>query len=312
MREKNALLKKVNEIRTLQSDLEDTLMLIELSEAEGDEPTFKEAEQHLIQLGDTAQKKELSTLLSGEADPNDAYLEINAGAGGTEAQDWALMLSRMYLRWAEKRGYTTELMEESPGEEAGIKSISFKIMGENAYGWLKTESGVHRLVRISPFDANARRHTSFASVWVYPVVDDTIDIVIEEKDLRIDTYRASGAGGQHVNRTDSAVRITHLPTNIVVQCQNDRSQHRNRATAMKMLKSRLYELEIQKREAEAQEAAAQKTDIGWGHQIRSYVLHPYQMIKDLRTGVEKGNSQAVLDGDIDAFLEASLAGRIKG
>lgn len=264
----------------------------------------------MADLHKTAARLQLETLLSGEADSNDCFLEINAGAGGTEAQDWASMLARLYSRWAESKGYKLEILEESPGEEAGIKSITLKIMGHQAYGWMKTESGVHRLVRISPFDSNARRHTSFASVWVYPVIDDSIDIAIEDKDLRIDTYRASGAGGQHVNKTESAIRITHIPTNIVVQCQNDRSQHRNRAQAMAMLKARLYELELRKKEEKLSAQSADKTDIGWGHQIRSYVLQPYQMVKDARTGVERGNAAGVLDGDIDCFLEAALAMRI--
>ena len=250
-------------------------------------------------------------MLSGEADSNDCYVEVNAGAGGTESQDWAEMITRMYMRWAEQHEFKVEWIQESPGEEAGIKSATMKVLGTNAYGWLKTESGVHRLVRISPFDSQSRRHTSFASVWVYPVVEENIEIEVEDKDLRVDTYRASGAGGQHVNKTDSAVRLTHLATGIVVQCQNDRSQHRNRATAMAMLKARLYELELQKREAEAQAEAEAKTDIGWGHQIRSYVLQPYQMVKDLRTNVEIGNAQSVLDGDIDRFLEASLASKLR-
>ena len=257
-------------------------------------------------------KRELESLLSGEADPNDCYLEIHAGAGGTEAQDWAEMLLRMYVRWAEAHGYKVEWLEESPGEEAGIKSASIKILGENAYGWLKTESGVHRLVRISPYDSNARRHTSFASAWISPVVDDTIEIEILEKDVRTDTYRSSGAGGQHVNKTDSAVRLTHLPTGVAVAVQSERSQHQNRAQAWSMLRARLYEIELQKREAAADALNATKTDIGFGHQIRSYVLHPYQMVKDLRTGVETSQTQAVLDGDLDRFLEASLASRIKG
>ena len=253
---------------------------------------------------------ELETLLSGEADGNDCFLEVHAGAGGTESQDWAQMLTRMYLRWTEASGYKVEWIEESPGEEAGIKSATLRVNGPNAYGWLKTETGVHRLVRISPFDASARRHTSFASVGVYPVIDDEIDIVIEDKDLRVDTYRASGAGGQHVNRTDSAVRLTHISTGIVVQCQNDRSQHKNRSAAMKMLKSRLYEVEIERRDAEKQAVHDSKTDIGWGHQIRSYVLHPYQMVKDLRTGIEKGNAAGVLDGDLDDFMAAALSARV--
>jgi peptide chain release factor 2 len=286
------------------------MALVDLAEAEEDESLVEEARNSLKKLDEVAKKRELESLLSGEADSRDAFLEINAGAGGTEAQDWAEILVRMYIRWCEDHGYKVEWLEESPGEEAGIKSVSLKITGENAYGWLKTESGVHRLVRISPFDSNARRHTSFASIWVYPVIDDTILIDIQEKDLRIDTYRASGAGGQHVNRTDSAVRITHMPTGIVVQCQNDRSQHRNRDTAMKMLKARIYEMELKKREAESQALNDSKTDIGWGHQIRSYVLHPYQMVKDLRTDVEIGNAQSVLDGNLDPFLQASLAQKV--
>ncbi len=312
MRERQRLDRALGSFKDLESRLEDALTLIELGEAEEDAASVREAEQQLETLKATCEKRQLESLLSGEADANDCYLEINAGAGGTEAQDWAQMLVRMYTRWAEAHGYKVELLEESHGEEAGIKSTTLQIKGDNAYGWLKTESGVHRLVRISPFDSQARRHTSFASVWVYPVVDDNIEIEIEEKDLRVDTYRASGAGGQHVNKTDSAIRITHLPTNIVVQCQNDRSQHRNRAQAYAMLKARLYEHELQKREEEAQAEAEAKTDIGWGHQIRSYVLQPYQMVKDLRTGVEKGNAQGVLDGGINEFLEAALAARIEG
>ena len=260
-------------------------------------------------LAEEAKRREIESLLSGEADANDGYIEINAGAGGTEAQDWAEMLMRMYTRWAEQHGYKVELMEESEGEQAGIKSATLKVSGPNAYGWLKTEAGVHRLVRITPFDSNARRQTSFASVWVYPVVDDTIEIEINDADLKVDTYRASGAGGQHVNKTESAIRITHMPTGIVVACQTDRSQHRNRATAMAMLKARLYEAELQRREAASAAIEDAKTDIGWGHQIRSYVLAPYQLVKDLRTGVEKGNPDAVLDGDLDAFMAAALAAR---
>ncbi len=312
MRERSLLEERLQGYQALESGLEDAVTLLELGEAEEDAESVSEAEEQLEKLKTRAGKRVLESMLSGEADANDCYLEINAGAGGTEAQDWAQMLLRMYLRWAERRGFKVELLEESPGEEAGIKSSSLRISGHNAYGWLKTESGVHRLVRISPFDSQSRRHTSFASAWVYPVVDDAIEVEIQDKDLRIDTYRASGAGGQHVNRTDSAVRITHLPTNIVVQCQNDRSQHRNRATAMAMLKARLYEHELQKREAEAQAEADSKSEIGWGHQIRSYVLQPYQMVKDLRTSVEKGNAQGVLDGDIDEFLEAALSQRIGG
>ncbi len=286
--------------------------LIELGEAEDDKDVVIEAEASLAALREECAKKQLESLLSGEADSNDCYLEVHAGAGGTEAQDWAQMLLRMYTRWCEGHGYKVDLLEESSGEEAGIKSTTIKVTGHNAYGWLKTESGVHRLVRISPYDSQARRHTSFSSIWIYPVIDDSIDIVIEEKDLRIDTYRASGAGGQHVNRTDSAVRITHEPTGIVVQCQNDRSQHRNRATAMDMLKARLYERELQRREEEANAIEATKSDIGWGHQIRSYVLQPYQMVKDLRTNTETSNTSGVLDGDIDLFLEASLASKLSG
>lgn len=312
MRERTRLAAGIKTIDAIQQDLSDNVGLIELGEAEGDDSVVREAEAALKVLREKAGKAELQTLLSGEADANDCYLEIHAGAGGTEAQDWAQMLLRMYTRWAEQRGYKVEWIEESLGEEAGIKSTTVKISGLNAYGWLKTESGVHRLVRISPYDSNARRHTSFASAWVYPVVDENIEVEILDKDLRIDTYRASGAGGQHVNRTDSAVRITHIPTNIVVQCQNDRSQHRNRATAMAMLKARLYEAELQKREAKAQAEFEAKTDIGWGHQIRSYVLQPYQMVKDLRTGVETSNTGAVLDGDLDEFMAAALAGRVKG
>ena len=284
--------------------------MIALGKEEGDQDIIAEAEAEIIALSVIAAKKQLESLLSGEADKNNCFLEIHPGAGGTEAQDWAAMLLRMYSRWAEARQFKLEVLEESDGEEAGIKSATLRVIGVNAYGWLKTESGVHRLVRISPFDSSARRHTSFASVWIYPEVDDNIDIEIAESDLRIDTYRASGAGGQHVNTTDSAIRITHVPTNIVVQCQSDRSQHRNRATALNMLKARLYELELQRREEAANDTNASKSDIGWGNQIRSYVLHPYQMVKDLRTQVETGNSQGVLDGDLDPFIEASLAARV--
>jgi peptide chain release factor 2 len=271
-----------------------------------------EAEASLAALRTEVQRREVEALLSGEADGNDTFLEVHAGAGGTESQDWAEMLLRMYMRWADEQRYKVELIESNAGEEAGLKSATIQIKGQNAFGWLKTESGVHRLVRISPYDSNARRHTSFASVWVYPVVDDTIDIAVNEGDCRIDTYRASGAGGQHVNTTDSAVRITHIPTNIVVQCQNERSQHKNRATAWAMLKARLYEMELKKREDAAQAAAASKTDIGWGHQIRSYVLQPYQMVKDLRTGVVSTNPPEVLDGAITPFIEAALAQRVHG
>ena len=312
LRERTHLDSAITDIRGLQQALEDAVVLVELGEAEDDQDSVAEAEQALADLRTKAEKRQLESLLSGEADTNDCYLEVNAGAGGTEAQDWAEMLLRMYVRWAEAHGFKVEWMEESPGEEAGIKSTTVTLKGHNAYGWLKTESGVHRLVRISPYDSQARRHTSFASVYVSPVIDDSIDIVVEDKDLRIDTYRASGAGGQHVNRTDSAVRITHLPSGIVAQCQNDRSQHRNRAQAMDMLRARLYEAELKRREAEADALNAEKTDIGWGHQIRSYVLQPYQMVKDLRTAVETSNTGAVLDGDIDLFLEASLAAKLKG
>jgi peptide chain release factor 2 len=310
MKERDQLSSALQKVRHLETDLKDIISLIELGETENDPETLKEAEAMLLKLQSVSSRARLESLLSGEADNNDCFLEIHAGAGGTEAQDWAAMLQRLYLRWAEKNNYKIEWIEELAGEEAGIKSCTFKLIGPQAYGWLKTESGVHRLVRISPFDSNARRHTSFASVWVYPVIDDSIDIQIEEKDLRVDTYRASGAGGQHVNKTESAIRITHIPTGIVVQCQNDRSQHRNRAQAMSMLKARLYEAELKKRELEAQAQNATKSEIGWGHQIRSYVLHPYQMVKDLRTNVEKGNAQAVLDGDIDEFLESALTQKV--
>ena len=311
MRQRQDLDSRVEAIRRLERTTQESAELIELAEAEGDEAMAAEAEKTLRAVRAEAAKRELETLLSGEADRNDTYLEVHSGAGGTESQDWTQMLARMYVRWAEAHGFKLEVIEEHAGD-AGLKSATFKISGENAYGWLKAESGVHRLVRISPFDSNARRHTSFASVWVYPVVDDNIDIQINESDCRIDTYRASGAGGQHVNTTDSAVRITHEPSGIVVQCQNERSQHKNRATAWAMLKARLYERELQAREDEAAKEAASKTDIGWGHQIRSYVLQPYQLVKDMRTGVEITNPSAVLDGDIDTFLEASLAHRVHG
>ena len=310
MRERTALEKRLNEFNAFEQELDDSVGLIELAEEEDDADTLQEAESAIRALLVVAQKKQLESLLSGEADENDCFLEIHAGAGGTESQDWAEMLSRMYSRWAETHDYKVEWLEESTGEEAGLKSATIRVQGPNAYGWLKTESGVHRLVRISPFDSNARRHTSFASVWVYPQIDEDIEIEVIESDVRTDTYRASGAGGQHVNKTDSAVRLTHMPTGIVVQCQNDRSQHRNRAEAWNLLRARLYELELQKREETAQAAHAEKGEIGWGNQIRSYVLHPYQMVKDLRTNVEKGNAQGVLDGDLDEFLEASLASRV--
>jgi peptide chain release factor 2 len=312
MRERTALDQKIGAVRTIERELADNVGLIEMGEAEGEGSIVDEAQSALESTKETAAKMELESLLSGEADANDCFLEVNAGAGGTEAQDWAEILLRMYTRWAERRGYKLTLVDESPGEEAGIKSTTIQVSGHNAYGWLKTESGVHRLVRISPFDSNARRHTSFASVTVWPVIDDNIDIEINEKDLRVDTYRASGAGGQHVNKTDSAVRITHIPTGIVVASQQERSQHQNRAKVMTMLKARLYELELRKREEEVAAFQGEKSDIGWGHQIRSYVMQPYQMVKDLRTGVEKGNAQGVLDGDIDDYLAASLAARVKG
>jgi peptide chain release factor 2 len=309
MRERNHLAEQMDGLRRLEREVADTLELIGLAEADGDAAMVADGMTALRALAEEAKRREIESLLAGEADTNDAYIEINAGTGGTEAQDWAEMLMRMYTRWAEQHGYKVEWLEESEGEQAGIKSATLRVSGPNAYGWLKTEAGVHRLVRISPFDANARRHTSFASVWVYPVVDENIDIAINENDLKIDTYRASGAGGQHVNKTESAIRITHVPSGIVVACQTDRSQHRNRATAMAMLKARLYEAELQKREAAAAAVESAKTDIGWGHQIRNYVLAPYQLVKDLRTGVEKGNPDAVLDGDLDGFMAAALAGR---
>ena len=312
MRERTRLEAEIAGFRAIERELADNVELLALAESEGDAAIAGDAEAALSALRARAKKQEIETLLAGEADANDCFLEVHAGAGGTESQDWARMLLRMYTRWAEDHDYKTEWLEESPGEEAGIKSSTVRVSGRNAYGWLKTESGVHRLVRISPFDSNARRHTSFASVWVYPVIDETIDLEILDKDIRIDTYRASGAGGQHVNRTDSAVRITHVPTNIVVQCQSNRSQHRNRAEAMAMLRARIYELELQKREAAAQAEHDAKSDIGWGHQIRSYVLQPYQMVKDMRTGVEKGNAQGVLEGDLDPFMMAALAARIGG
>ncbi|MGB0629549.1 MAG: peptide chain release factor 2 [Alphaproteobacteria bacterium] len=312
MRERNQVEKSLEDFRALEQELSDAVELIEMGEAEGDTEIVEEAEATLERLQKSAAKQELQTLLSGEADSNDCFLEVHAGAGGTESQDWAQMLMRMYMRWSEAHGYKVELMEESPGEEAGLKSATIRVQGHNAYGWLKTESGVHRLVRISPYDSSARRHTSFASVWTYPEIDDDIDIEVEEKDLRVDTYRSQGAGGQHVNTTDSAIRITHIPSGIVVACQSDRSQHRNRAEAMRMLRARLYEAELQRREEAAQAEQDAKTEIGWGHQIRSYVLHPYQMVKDLRTEVETSNTQNVLDGDLDDFMAAALAQRVGG
>lgn len=312
MRERTHLENGINSVDDITRDLNDNVDLLELGEVEGAEEVVLEAELMLKKLAKSVEKARIQALLSGEADSNDCYLEVHAGAGGTEAQDWAQMLQRMYSRWCEKRGYKLEWLEESIGEEAGIKSCVIRVRGHDAYGWLKTESGVHRLVRISPYDASARRHTSFASVWVFPVIDDNIEVEIEEKDLRVDTYRASGAGGQHVNKTDSAVRITHIPSGIVVQCQSDRSQHRNRAAAYDMLRARLYEVELQKREDEVQAEHEAKTDIGWGHQIRSYILQPYQLVKDLRTEIETSNTQAVLDGDLDDFMAAALASRIEG
>jgi len=312
MRERTRLDKALSSYRALEAELNDATGLLELAEAENDKSLIAEADASLAGLRSRSESLKLESMLSGEADANDAYLEIHAGAGGTESQDWAAMLFRMYTRWAEKRGFKSELLEESEGEEAGIKSATIMVKGENAYGWLKTETGVHRLVRISPFDANARRHTSFASVGVFPVIDDTIEIDIPDKDVRIDVYRASGAGGQHVNKTESAVRITHLPTGIAVQCQSDRSQHKNRSKAWSMLRARLYEAEMRKREEAAAAENAAKSDIGWGHQIRSYVLQPYQLVKDLRTGVESRLPQDVLDGELDPFMAASLAQKIGG
>ena len=310
MRERNHLADAVDGVRRLESDVADALELIELAEADSDNALISEALTSLKALAEEAKRREILSLLSGEADSNDCYVEINSGAGGTEAQDWAEMLLRMYTRWAEKHGYKAQLLEQSDGEQAGLKSATLQVTGETAYGWLKTEAGVHRLVRISPFDAAARRQTSFASVWVYPVVDDSIEIEIDPSDLKVDTYRASGAGGQHVNKTESAIRITHVPTGIVVACQTDRSQHRNRATAMAMLKARMYEAELQRREAISNAQEDAKTTVGWGHQIRSYVLAPYQLVKDLRTGYETGNPAAVLDGELDGFMAAALAARV--
>ena len=310
MRERNRLASAIEGLQKLESEAADTLDLIDMADAEGDQAMVADGMATLRTLQEEAKRREIESLLSGEADANDAFLEVNSGAGGTEAQDWAEMLARMYSRWAEQHGYKVQLMEQSEGEQAGIKSATMQVSGLNAYGWLKTEAGVHRLVRISPFDSAARRQTSFASVWVYPVVDDTIEIEVNESDLRIDTFRASGAGGQHVNKTESAIRITHIPTGIVVACQTDRSQHRNRATAMGMLKARMYEAELQRREAAATVQENAKTEIGWGHQIRSYVLAPYQLVKDLRTGVETGNPGAVLDGALDEFMAAALAARV--
>ena len=306
MRDRQALLDAVNAYKLIDGGLRENVELIVMGEAEGDAEIVAEAEAALAELVRTAEAKELEALLNGEADANDTFLEINAGAGGTESCDWASMLARMYVRWAEKRGFTVELQSESEGDGAGIKSASYKISGHNAYGWLKTEAGVHRLVRISPYDSAARRHTSFCSVWVYPVVDDNIEIEVQDKDIRIDTFRSSGAGGQHVNKTDSAVRITHFPSGIVVT-SSLKSQHQNRDIAMKALKSRLYQIELDKRNAAINEAHENKGDAGWGNQIRSYVLQPYQMVKDLRTGYQTSDTQGVLDGDLDAFMSATLA-----
>jgi peptide chain release factor 2 len=312
MRERTVLDDRLQSLAKLERDLDDAVTLVELGEAEEDGATEEEGLSLLRTLKTEGERRQLEALLSGEADGNDTYLEVHSGAGGTESCDWARMLLRMYMRWAERQKFAVELIEETDGDEAGIKSATIVVKGHNAHGWLKTESGVHRLVRISPFDSNARRHTSFASIWVFPVVDDKINVDVNESDCRIDTYRASGAGGQHVNKTESAVRITHIPTGIVVACQSERSQHKNRATAWNMLRARLYEMELEKREAKANADAASKTDIGWGHQIRSYVLQPYQMVKDLRTGYTSGTPGDVLDGDLDAFMEASLAQRLSG
>jgi peptide chain release factor 2 len=312
MQKRMSLETQMGAVGAFQTELDDLTGLAQMAWEEDDDASLDEAQTMIADLHARAQKAEIEALLSGEADANDCFVEIHPGAGGTESNDWAAMLLRMYVRWANQSGYKVEVIEEQPGEEAGIKSATIQVKGHNAYGWLKTESGVHRLVRISPYDSNARRHTSFASVWVFPVVDDRIDIEINESDCRVDTFRASGAGGQHVNTTDSAVRITHNPTGIVVQCQNERSQHKNRATAWNMLRARLYELELQKREEAAAASAASKTDIGWGHQIRSYVLQPYQLVKDTRTAVEHTDPEAVLGGDIDGFMSAALAQRVGG
>jgi len=312
MRERTRLDTAINATRSIEQEMNDTAELIEMADAEGDEDLANEGVASLAALSQRADKDKVTALLSGEADANDSYIEVHAGAGGTESQDWAEMLLRMYQRWAEKRGYKVEMIEYQAGEQAGIKSATLLVKGENAYGYAKTESGVHRLVRISPYDSSARRHTSFSSVWVYPVIDDNIDIEIKESDLKIDTYRASGAGGQHVNTTDSAVRITHVPSGIIVASQNDRSQHKNRATAMGMLKARLYEAELAKREAVTAGEYAAKTEIGWGHQIRSYVLQPYQLVKDLRTGVTSTAPDDVLDGALDPFMAAALSQRVTG
>jgi peptide chain release factor 2 len=312
MRERQKLESAIGAVRALENELTDATGLIEMAEEEGDAAMVADAERAITDLQKRAEQQRLESMLSGEADGNDTYIEIHAGAGGTESQDWAEMLLRMYTRWAEKHNYKVDFLEESAGEGAGIKSATLLIKGDNAYGWLKTEAGVHRLVRISPFDSNARRHTSFSSVTVYPVIDQSIEIDVPDKDVRIDVYRASGAGGQHVNKTESAVRITHLPTGIAVACQTERSQHQNRANCWDMLRSRLYEIELEKKRAETGAYVGEKSDIGWGHQIRSYVLQPYQLVKDLRTGVESRLPQDVLDGDIDPFMAAALAQAIGG
>lgn len=312
MRERQNLEDSMNGLLSFTRTLEECIELISMGEEENDEEVITDAENAIRHLKGEIDKRQIDLLLSGEADSNDTYLEIHAGAGGTESQDWASMLLRMYTRWAERRKMKVEVLEMHDGEEAGIKSATILIKGHNAYGMLKTESGVHRLVRISPYDSNARRHTSFASIWVYPVVDDNIEVDVSESDVRIDTYRASGAGGQHVNTTDSAVRITHIKTGIVVQCQTERSQHKNKATAWSMLRARLYDEELKKREEETNATESSKTEIGWGHQIRSYVLQPYQLVKDLRTGVENTDPQSVLNGNLDVFIEAALAKRVYG
>ena len=312
MQERTSLDGRINAIRHIEKELDDNAELIELGEAEKDQQVISEAENALRELRKEVTAQERAALLSGEADANDCYLEVHAGAGGTESQDWANMLLRMYTRWAERHGFKIEYLEETQGEEAGLKSATIEVKGHNAFGWLKTEAGVHRLVRISPFDSNARRHTSFASIQIFPVVDDRIVVDIKEADVRVDTMRSQGAGGQHVNKTKSAVRLTHIPTGVAVVCQAERSQHKNRATAWNMLRARLYEMELKRREEKAAADNAAKTDIGWGHQIRSYVLQPYQMVKDLRTGISTSNTGAVLDGDLDDFMEATLAQRVFG
>jgi peptide chain release factor 2 len=312
MRERTELEERLGSLARFEAELEDAITLVELGEAEADAAVEQEGLTLLKSIKAEAERRQIEALLSGEVDANDTYIEVHAGAGGTESCDWARMLFRMYIRWAERQKFKVEIIEETAGDEAGIKSGTLLVKGHNAHGWAKTESGVHRLVRISPFDANARRHTSFASVWIYPVIDDRIDIDVKESDCRIDTYRSSGAGGQHVNTTDSAVRITHIPTGIVVACQGERSQHKNRATAWNMLRARLYERELEIREAAASVTEAAKTDIGWGHQIRSYVLQPYQLVKDLRTGVTSGTPADVLDGDLSEFMQAALAQKVHG